>query len=543
MRVKRENGIALLTVMLILILVSAMVVGMSWMVMTDQRLNGNNQSRETAFYGAEAGMEKLTADVGNIFAVKGAITGADLTTPPVTVPPTIQGIQYLDSTGASTYQVTCNGCPGAPVSTNATILPPSPYAGMQGLITPFTLTVASQTGTGSEVKLQRQIQLVSIPVFQFGIFSDTDLSYFAGPPFDFGGRVHTNGNLWLAANAGPLYLADKVTASGEVVRSNLENGYPGGGGTIADGGTYGGTVDISTTPLPIPPNPTRPPYVAAQWTALGATQGSVTGTSVYGAVSAATNTNWPTYAPVVNGMITAHAPQLDLTSTALNGIKTPITLIERPVSGEAAANPAQFNQRYFSGAGGQVSLRILLDDYGPGGLPGVAGACHLSDMMSLGGEGVTTATDPIDLATLAYDTGSGFNYTAGKPTNATWYTGAGVFPLPLSQSVGAYTAYATPTLKDGYWQALNTPIITGCIKIEYQNAAGVTTDVTQEILKLGLTGRNIYPQSGVGAVNQLLYLPATGTVYATPDTATCGGARDRLRTEPECHHPDRSAAR
>ena len=109
-----RNGIALLTVMLILILVSAMVVGMSWMVMTDQRLNGNNQSRETAFYGAEAGMEKLTADVGNIFAVKGAITGADLTTPPVTVPPTIQGIQYLDSTGASTYQVTCNGCPGAP---------------------------------------------------------------------------------------------------------------------------------------------------------------------------------------------------------------------------------------------------------------------------------------------------------------------------------------------------------------------------------------------------------------------------------------------
>ncbi|MFZ0785293.1 MAG: pilus assembly PilX N-terminal domain-containing protein, partial [Candidatus Acidiferrales bacterium] len=206
MRTNRENGIALLTVILVMLLISAMVVGMSWMVMTDARLGGNNQGRETAFYGAEAGMEKLTADIGNIYATKGSVVGGDLTSAPVTVPPTIPGIQFQNALGQSTYTVTCNGCPANPTATNATILPPSPYAGMNGLITPYTLTVAAQTGTGSEVKLQRQVQLVSIPVFQFGIFSQTDLSFFAGPVFDFGGRVHTNGNLWLAANTGPLYL-------------------------------------------------------------------------------------------------------------------------------------------------------------------------------------------------------------------------------------------------------------------------------------------------------------------------------------------------
>jgi Tfp pilus assembly protein PilX len=63
-RVQREKGVALITALLILLLVSAIVVGMSWMVMTDQRLGGNNQSRESAFYGAEAGMEQLTSDVG-----------------------------------------------------------------------------------------------------------------------------------------------------------------------------------------------------------------------------------------------------------------------------------------------------------------------------------------------------------------------------------------------------------------------------------------------------------------------------------------------
>ena len=40
MRTKREHGVALITVLLILFLVSALVVGMSWMVMSDQRLGG-----------------------------------------------------------------------------------------------------------------------------------------------------------------------------------------------------------------------------------------------------------------------------------------------------------------------------------------------------------------------------------------------------------------------------------------------------------------------------------------------------------------------
>src|ERR1035441_5940260 len=79
-KTKRENGIALITTLLILFLVSALVVGMSWMVMSDQRLGGNNQNREIAFYGAEAGMEKMTSDIGNIFTTTGAITTANIAT-------------------------------------------------------------------------------------------------------------------------------------------------------------------------------------------------------------------------------------------------------------------------------------------------------------------------------------------------------------------------------------------------------------------------------------------------------------------------------
>ena len=57
------------------------------------------------------------------------------------------------------------------------------------------------------------MEVALIPVFQFGVFSDSDLSYFAGPNFDFQGRVHTNGNLFLAANYGNRLVLDaKMTA-------------------------------------------------------------------------------------------------------------------------------------------------------------------------------------------------------------------------------------------------------------------------------------------------------------------------------------------
>ena len=65
-----------------------------------------------------------------------------------------------------------------------------------------------------------------IPVFQFGVFSDSDLSYFAGPNFNFAGRVHTNGNLFLAeGNGNNLILDDKVTAVKEILRDRLANNF------------------------------------------------------------------------------------------------------------------------------------------------------------------------------------------------------------------------------------------------------------------------------------------------------------------------------
>ena len=497
MRMEREKGVALITALMVLLLISAIVVGMSWMVMTDQRLGGNNQSRELAFYGAEAGMEKMTTDVANQFATAGALTAGNVATITAGYPTGLPGITYQNAAGASTYNLTyvADGA-GNPATNNATILPPSPYAGMQGLITPFTMTVAAQnSATGAEVKLTRQVQVVAIPVFQFGIYSDSDLSFFNGPSFGFGGRTHTNGNLWLAPNQGPLFLGDKVTVVGQVIRTNLENGYSVG----AAGNTYGGNVSIALAPDPTMANePGGAPYTNASWRELAYIEGSVNGNSVYGAVSTSLNNpTWTgTVVPAYKGQLQNGVPVLSLTSTALGGI-TPISLIHRPLPGELLAAPATFAQRLYS----QATLRILIDDYPtPTTVPGSAGACHAADMMSL--DTVTSGTDPVDLATLAFAAGSPLGITA-RPA---WYTG--IYPLPASGAGATYIPSYT-TVEPGYWMKNGYPTITGCIKIEYQSGAsgGTWTDYTQQILNLGFIGRNINPTTGVAAPN-LPTLPA-----------------------------------
>ena len=83
-----------------------------------------------------------------------------------------------------------------------TTIAAGPYVGFKGLLTRYDITVTARSTKGSEVRLRRGLQTVAVPVFQFGVFSETDLTFFGGDDFDFGGRVHTNANLWLSEASG-----------------------------------------------------------------------------------------------------------------------------------------------------------------------------------------------------------------------------------------------------------------------------------------------------------------------------------------------------
>jgi hypothetical protein len=499
MRNSHENGMALITALVVLLLVSTMIAGLAWLVMSDQKLGGNNSDRQLAFYGAEAGMEMLTANLENAFDANYAVTAAAINGSGgiTSIFPSITGVQYLapgSTVNGSGYTVTfvpaANGNPSASYGT----VPTGPYAGMVALMTPYTLSVTAHTTYGSEVKLQREVQTVAIPLFQFGMFSQTDLSFFAGPNFNFGGRVHTNGNLWLAEGTGDtLTLADKTTAAGEIITSNLENDQA----TTAVNG-YDGAVDITTGSS------------TANLLTQSATQSVQGTTNWYGAVGAP---NEPAFANVASGVYNNNVGVKETGVTALNlSIATPsiggqpIDLIRRPVAGENSSNPAKLAEQYYS----QVSLRILLSDYGSGG------TCATSDISStsatalplLAPNGSGSTQTPVDLAGLAWSTNtsqvpaahgswpSGTLPYAAAPAGFTAANlGVTIFPLPMS-----YATSSSYSATNGYWQTAYYPVISGCLKIDMQNNSGTWQDVTWDILNYGFTGRNINPLIGKNGV-------------------------------------------
>ncbi len=226
MKNRQDKGMALITSLLVLLLTSSMIVGLAWLTMTDQKLGGNNNDRQLAFYGAESGMETLTARLENEFNSNYAPTATDINNLQLNPPTNVPGVQYLapgSTTNGSGFTIAFNKkANGDPASANGT-LTTGQESGLVSQNTPYTLTVTAHTSYGSEVKLQRVVQTVAIPVFEFGIFSQMDIAFFSGTNFTMGGRVATNGNLWLQELACcTLKISGKTTAAGEIVTGSFE---------------------------------------------------------------------------------------------------------------------------------------------------------------------------------------------------------------------------------------------------------------------------------------------------------------------------------
>ena len=461
---RREAGIALLTTILLMLLMSSLLVGFVLLITEGQKMSGMNNDYGRAFYASEAGMEKITADLGTLFDKNYSPTAAQLAAI-TTQPPSITGIQYVQFDGSSGYSLAYPGQPGPPVA-NVTQIKSgtSPYQGMTALATPYTLTVTARTNQGTEVKLQRTTQTVGIPMFQFGIFCDNDCSFFAGPNFNFGGRTHTNGNLFLASGSS-LELSDKVTVVKDIVRTNLSNGFP------TTTGAYPGSVNVTTSPG------------SGSYRALAYNEGSLVGT-----LGSAANPNWPTISSLdYNSNIVNKAKILNLGIVTLGTGTLPIDIIRRPI---AADSPVVTQQRYFA----EASVHVLLSD-------------NPADIMGI--PCVDGTTPPFDLRKLAQP--AAVLQASGDPQLVYLKTklGANLVPLAASGAGAAYSpSSSTVPAGDGYWTANGEPTEPGFLKIEVQTSqntpCGNWKDVTLEVLGLGYVGKNINPIGPPGA-----YVPDT----------------------------------
>ena len=479
----RSRGFTLIAALMMMILLSGIAVGLLFLVTNEARMGGNDLEENMSYYAAEAGVENLTALLSQTYQntqnpTATTINGLTATTyqPTAVSGSNITNVQYSESI---TWPYSdASGNPSGYFD----IVGAGPNQGMVASMIPFNLTVtatrltsAGQVGsnsslaaTGASSTMSRTVEVALLPAFEFGIFCDGDCDYFAGPPFNFGGRVHTNGNLFLAANTGPLTFTDKIAAAGQVILDRLENGTSAGSGS----GSYNGAVYIPSASAACPNAPGAGPATNCNQLNQGSWTGGFPPTG-------SANAGWRTISStnfngfVINGLTGAKKLQLPFVQSSTVGA---IDIIRKPTPGDVTSLS---NARLYN----KASIRILLADFQADLYPGETRSDSATQDIQIGAPFTNLSSGSSGYVSVAAATGvnsaGNMYFATAIPTSSTnnWATAPTGCGTPASWPLFGQVTQSS-SMCQGVW-----------LRVEYRNAAGNWTGITREWLSYGF-GRN-----------------------------------------------------
>jgi len=209
-----ERGFA--TIVALMVMLMLVIIGVAAIKLADDEINiaGNEINEMSAFYAAEAGLERASAAIQWQYESTGS--------PPTTMP---SGNETINKCNLA-YNTTDNGGAEQRVLTQGTL------AGLHALVKTYSITsLGSSQVDNSKVNLIQEFECAMVPLFQFAVFYGNDLEIAPGPDMTLLGRVHSNGNLWLQAGSN-LYMDSYVTCSGDLL-----HGRKGPGG-VSNGNVY-----------------------------------------------------------------------------------------------------------------------------------------------------------------------------------------------------------------------------------------------------------------------------------------------------------------
>lgn len=487
-----ERGAALLMAIIIMAMLAGISLTTLSVVSDEARVAGSDLQRTQTFYAASAGMEKMTNEFSALFGRTTNPTQGQLNTVAANYPAELLNDGFTFSQSLVRDEVELAKMRASqPGSVFPTVtIPHGPYTGLLAAVAPYRLTsTATQTATGAEVRLEREVNNYMVPLYQFGMFSDDDIELHPGPPFVFNGRIHTNGNLYLN---GDVTLRDKVTAANEVVLDVLRNGTP------KDASAANVRMIVNATPVQLTAGSVfnGPNLPGANPGARGFFPDSPGGND---------NINWKntSVAAAQAGVNNQFGGQLLTRETGAGPLMLPLQLggnptrelIKRAVAGEGALDPVLNQSRYHT----KSEIRILIDDE--------VSAADAAGIYGLQGVSLS-GFDPIPL-----DGGSALrvvNDAGGYATNLDWVQGDPTRGKPADTVRGIRNNYTIWTSNSGDLNATDSDAddpnnnsvprgtpgggfippgagITGRILIQIIDADGTARDVTREILSMGMT--------------------------------------------------------
>lgn len=493
-----ERGTATIIAVLIMALLAAFVAVALSRTTSEALIMGNDAAEARSFYAAQAGLETMTHNFNKIFDLRLNPIQSDLDgiVSDAKKPQNFTGFSFTSTIAPNDVD---------DIDTETVPIAGGPFEGLLSQQDRWTLSSTATGPTGVQKTLTRYFLNNRIPIFQFGSFYNDDLELSPGAKFDFGGRVHTNGNLYVTAG-GRVNFNSRVTSAGEVVVDVRRNGTANIQSPNADQKSAGFGYDIWIKSATDANNDGIKDYVQ-----LGYNQGSVINgpdinSSDTDVPDGTRNSLWK-FDPKGDGVhdlrfnqggidkfdgnLVARTKRLELPLRLSDQSLDNIEIIKRGRSTDSG-NPILRNSRFYNHPG----IRITLSDT-QSRLPGGTGGIRLD---------------------AKYDDNGNLDPTNGK---------LGYQPAPLgSYRATRFNAYRLYRGKSYNVDGLTNPDRQSWIKVEIvtrneSTLEPVATDITAAFLSLGLTERAPGSTPNPNSVTSSEFrMGGTGSTYDNAATGT-----------------------
>jgi hypothetical protein len=199
MKCKSEGGFTTLIFLSLLLMLTLLGINAIMTSTTDVDIAGYELNSSYALYAAEAGLEKAAAALRQQYD--------DFGVPPTTLPD--------DSLTIGNYGV--RYVVTKPGGTITKVLTTGAYRGLNSLSDEYDITaVASSPNLKAKTTLKMTVDASVVPVFQFAVFYEGDLEIAPGANMTLAGRVHSNSDMYLAADGSTLKIDSYTTAAGNI---------------------------------------------------------------------------------------------------------------------------------------------------------------------------------------------------------------------------------------------------------------------------------------------------------------------------------------
>ncbi|MFV0388051.1 MAG: hypothetical protein ACK5NT_04790 [Pyrinomonadaceae bacterium] len=429
-----EKGAALIIALMVLILLAGFVAVAISRTSSDTRLVENGVSESSTYAASQASLENTTRNFVSLFETSISPKQAEIDAVKQEFPAGFDDYNFqtkIEKVGVSKNVILTGGSLG----------------GLSSVRDSWLIgATAVQKYSETTVTIERRFFQDRVPIFQFGAFFDDDLEINRPPLFVFGGRVHTNKNLWIQSGTVPITFYSKVSVVGEIVNDMWKNHFP------ADANTTGARfADQTGTLQTLVPNTGS---VACQ---------NPSGPNVFSndpnLPACSARAAWQTEKLTFQGNLENHTPKLNLPLSATSnnlreivetsknlGDMTANNGIPVVVSNANKDNDVQMREKFANKPGIRISLADSQNK-----LPGCA----------------SVAAGTKCGIQLDKQTGTSYGYQ----------------PLTMADGYKATALNGTRFNLNGrgVWIKIET------VNITLNDAQPVTKDITEDILSLGLT--------------------------------------------------------